>query len=96
MCFSKIDLHSRYHQLRIRESDIPKTTFHTHYGHCDFLVVSFGLINALTTFMDLMNRVLQAYLDIFVVVYIDYILVYSKNLKKHVQLENHASNAKRA
>nr|GEU61883.1 putative reverse transcriptase domain-containing protein [Tanacetum cinerariifolium] len=82
--FSKIDLRSAYHQLRVHEDDIPKTAFRTHYGHFEFTVMPFSLTNTPTVFMDLMNRVCRSYLDKFVI-FIDDILIYSKTQEEHVK-----------
>jgi hypothetical protein len=81
--FSKIDLRSEHHQLKIRASDIPKTTFITRYGLYEYTVMSFGLTNAPAYFMYLMNKVFMEYLDKFMVVFIDDILIFSKNEEEH-------------
>jgi hypothetical protein len=83
--FSKIDLRSGYHQLKIRASDIPKTAFTTRYGLYEYTVMSFGLTNAPTDIMYLMNKVFMEYLDKFVVVFIDDILVFSKTEEEHAK-----------
>jgi hypothetical protein len=81
--FSKIDLRSGYHQLKIRECDILKTAFVLRFGLYEYTVMSFGLTNALAYYMYLMNKVFMEYLDKFVVVHIDDILVYSRSEEEH-------------
>ena len=81
--YFKIDLRTGYHQLKVRETDIPKTAFRTRYGHFEFMVMPFGLTNAPAAFMDLVHRVIQPYLDQFVVVFVDDILIYSQSEWEH-------------
>ncbi|GKE55028.1 putative reverse transcriptase domain-containing protein, partial [Tanacetum coccineum] len=83
--YSKIDLRSGYHQLRVRDEDIPKMTFRTRYGHYEFQVMPFGLTSAPKVFMNLMNRVCKPYLDKSMVFFIDDILIYSKSEEEHAE-----------
>ncbi|KAL4363694.1 hypothetical protein GQ457_04G022020 [Hibiscus cannabinus] len=83
LVFFKIDLRLGYYQMKVKDSDVPKASFRTRYGHFEFLVIPFELTNAPETFMDLMNRVFKPYLDKFVVVFIRDMLIYSSSIEEH-------------
>jgi len=83
--FSKIDLRSGYHQILVKADDVQKTTFRSRYGHYGYVVMSFGVTNAPAVFMDYMNRIFRTFLDKFVVVFIDDILIYSKTQEEHAE-----------
>jgi hypothetical protein len=84
ICFTKLDLHSRYHQIRMKEEDIPKITFRTHEGHYEFLVTCFGLKNAPSTLQGLMNSIFNPFLNKIVLVFFNAILIYRKSWEDHV------------
>ena len=85
LVFSKINLRSGYHQILLKVDDVHKTTFRSRYGHYEYVVMPFGVTNASAMFMDYMNWIFRPFLDKFVIVFIDYILIYSRNQDEHVE-----------
>ena len=94
--FSKIDLRSGYHQILVKPEDVQKTAFRSCYGHYEYVVMSFGMTNAPAIFMDYMNKIFRWYMDQFVVVFINDILIYFESQEEHTASESGAGNSQRA